>query len=66
MKLSRLRRDAGQGPQAIDHVGSYVGNGQMIDAPHTGADVRVESTPTTPGATWGTAVVVGVTTVEGT
>ena len=27
----------------ITHVGIYVGGGQMIDAPHTGADVRTES-----------------------
>jgi cell wall-associated NlpC family hydrolase len=27
----------------VDHVGIVVGNGQMIDAPHTGAVVRVES-----------------------
>lgn len=27
----------------ISHVGMYVGNGQMIDAPHTGAPVRIES-----------------------
>lgn len=33
----------------------------MVDAPHTGADVRVETTPTTPGASWGTDVLVGVT-----
>lgn len=25
------------------HVGIYIGNGKMIDAPHTGADVRVEN-----------------------
>jgi cell wall-associated NlpC family hydrolase len=25
------------------HVGVYIGNGQMIDAPHTGTSVRVES-----------------------
>ena len=30
----------------IDHVGIYVGAGEMVDAPHTGADVRVE------GASW--------------
>lgn len=24
------------------HVGIYIGNGQMIDAPHTGSDVRIE------------------------
>lgn len=37
----------GTGPDAIEHVGIYVGveNGQpmMVDAPHTGAFVRVES-----------------------
>jgi hypothetical protein len=26
-----------------EHVGIYVGNGQMLDAPHTGAQVRVEN-----------------------
>ena len=33
----------GAGPTAVDHVGIYVGSGLMIDAPHTGALVRVES-----------------------
>lgn len=27
---------------STDHVGIYVGNGQMIDAPHTGANVEVD------------------------
>ena len=27
----------------IHHVGMYVGNGQMIEAPHTGAEVRIAS-----------------------
>ncbi len=27
---------------APGHVGIYIGNGEMIDAPHTGTDVRVE------------------------
>ena len=27
----------------LSHVGIYLGNGQMVDAPHTGAVVRVES-----------------------
>jgi hypothetical protein len=27
----------------------YAGDGQMVDAPYTGAGVRVEPTPTTPG-----------------
>ncbi|HET9732157.1 MAG TPA: NlpC/P60 family protein [Acidimicrobiales bacterium] len=26
-----------------EHVGIYIGNGQMIDAPHTGTNVRVDS-----------------------
>ncbi len=33
----------GTGPAGVDHVGIYVGSGFMIDAPHSGADVRVES-----------------------
>jgi len=33
----------GTGPTGVDHVGIYVGSGLMIDAPHTGALVRVES-----------------------
>ena len=27
----------------IEHVGIVIGDGQMIDAPHTGAVVRIES-----------------------
>jgi cell wall-associated NlpC family hydrolase len=33
----------GGSTQSISHVGIYIGNGQMIDAPHTGAQVRIES-----------------------
>ena len=33
----------GGGPSDVTHVGIYVGSGQMVDAPHSGADVRVES-----------------------
>ena len=33
----------GTGPSGVDHVGLYVGAGEMIDAPHTGATVRVEN-----------------------
>jgi len=29
--------------QPISHVGIYFGSGQMVDAPHTGARVRIES-----------------------
>jgi cell wall-associated NlpC family hydrolase len=32
----------GSGPEAVDHVGIYVGAGEMIDAPHTGATVRLD------------------------
>ncbi|WP_232303851.1 C40 family peptidase [Pseudofrankia sp. DC12] len=28
---------------SLDHVGIYIGNGQMIHAPHTGAVVRIEN-----------------------
>jgi cell wall-associated NlpC family hydrolase len=30
-------------PNTIFHVGLYIGNGEMIHAPHTGVTVRVES-----------------------
>jgi cell wall-associated NlpC family hydrolase len=30
-------------PDTIHHVGIYIGNGMMVDAPFTGADVRVDS-----------------------
>jgi cell wall-associated NlpC family hydrolase len=43
----------GSGPTGVDHVGLYVGGGEMIDAPHTGALVRFDS------ATW--SDLVGVT-----
>ena len=26
----------------FDHIGIYIGNGQMIDAPFTGTDVRID------------------------
>jgi cell wall-associated NlpC family hydrolase len=45
----------------VSHVGIYVGNGQMVDAPHTGADVRVESIPIAVGAKWGNEIFVGAT-----
>ncbi|HET6812356.1 MAG TPA: NlpC/P60 family protein [Acidimicrobiales bacterium] len=32
----------GSGPRGVEHVGIYVGGGKMIDAPHTGAVVRIE------------------------
>jgi cell wall-associated NlpC family hydrolase len=33
----------GSDPSDVSHVGIYLGNGQMIDAPNSTADVRVES-----------------------
>jgi hypothetical protein len=55
----------GGGPDSIDHVGLFVGivNGQdvMVDAPHTGADVRAETFPATPGAAFGSLLFVGAT-----
>jgi cell wall-associated NlpC family hydrolase len=32
----------GTGPTGVEHVGIYVGGGEMIDAPHTGAQVRFD------------------------
>jgi cell wall-associated NlpC family hydrolase len=55
----------GTGPGRVSHVGLYVGvqggRTMMVDAPHTGADVRVESFPTTLGAPWGADIFVGAT-----
>jgi cell wall-associated NlpC family hydrolase len=55
----------GGGPSSIDHVGLYVGvvdgQGVMVDAPHTGADVRAEGFPTTVGAPFGGLDFVGAT-----
>jgi cell wall-associated NlpC family hydrolase len=51
----------GSGPGGVSHVGLYIGGGDMIDAPHTGAFVRIEPTPTTPGAAFGSDIYVGAT-----
>jgi cell wall-associated NlpC family hydrolase len=51
----------GGGADDVTHVGIYVGIGTMVDAPHSGADVRVEATPTIPGSPWGADVLVGIT-----
>ena len=55
----------GGGPGSIDHVGLFVGvvSGQdvMVDAPHTGADVRAEAFPAEVGAGFGSLLFVGAT-----
>jgi cell wall-associated NlpC family hydrolase len=55
----------GDGTAAIDHVGLFVGvvggADVMVDAPHTGADVRAEAFPATVGAPFGSLVFVGAT-----
>jgi cell wall-associated NlpC family hydrolase len=32
----------GDGPRSVTHVGLYLGDGRFVDAPHTGAVVRVD------------------------
>lgn len=51
----------GQSPGDVEHVGIVVVPGEMVDAPHTGAFVRTEPFPTTPGAKFGEQVYVGAT-----
>ena len=55
----------GGGPNSIEHVGLYVGvvSGQnvMVDAPHTGADVRAEPFPATQGSSFGSLLYIGAT-----
>jgi cell wall-associated NlpC family hydrolase len=55
----------GGGPASIDHVGLFVGivNGAdvMVDAPHSGADVRAETFPAAAGARFGSLFFVGAT-----
>ena len=42
-----------------EHVGIYVGDGAMVDAPYPGADVRIDTIPMDAGAAWGSQVVLG-------
>ena len=42
-----------------EHVGIYIGDGAMIDAPHAGADVRMETFTDVIGAPWGSEVLLG-------
>ena len=46
------------GNTVADHVGIYIGDSAMVDAPHTGADVRVDTFPDVAGAAWGSGEVV--------
>ncbi|HUC36456.1 MAG TPA: bifunctional lytic transglycosylase/C40 family peptidase [Acidimicrobiales bacterium] len=46
------------GDSYADHVGIYIGNSAMVDAPYTGADVRVDTIPLVAGAAWGAGEVV--------
>ena len=68
MAQSRQTHPSDQRPGArrgsstdVTLVGIYVSNGQMVDAPYTGAEVRVESFPTAVGASWGTDTYLGAT-----
>lgn len=45
----------------VTHVGIVVHSGEMVDAPHTGADVRTEPFPITIGAAWGEDRYLGAT-----
>ena len=51
----------GGGPTSVEHVGLVVIPGVMVDAPHTGADVREDPFPTTIGAGWGDEQYIGAT-----
>lgn len=44
-----------------EHVGIYIGDSAMVDAPHTGADVRIDTFTDVVGATWGNQVLLGAT-----
>jgi cell wall-associated NlpC family hydrolase len=51
----------------VTHVGVVIDSGGlMVDAPHTGAAVRVESFPLTVGSAWGGDIYVGATRPGGT
>ncbi len=51
----------GANTQAIDHVGIALGDGRMVDAPHTGADVRLDAIPATIGSRYGDLTYLGAT-----
>jgi cell wall-associated NlpC family hydrolase len=41
-------------PSGIDHVGLYLGDGQVVDAPESGTTVRIEHNVWAPGSWWAT------------
>jgi cell wall-associated NlpC family hydrolase len=49
----------GKGTDSVAHVGIVVAPGMMVDAPHSGAVVRIEPYPSTIGAGWGGEEFVG-------
>jgi cell wall-associated NlpC family hydrolase len=52
----------GSSTSDVTHVGIVVNPaGEMIDAPHTGAQVRIGAFPTTVGSSWGTDRYLGAT-----
>lgn len=52
----------GAGASDVTHVGIVVDpDGEMIDAPHTGARVRMDRFPIVPGSRWGDDIFVGAT-----
>jgi cell wall-associated NlpC family hydrolase len=54
----------GASPSDVRHVGIYAGEGEMVDAPDSGAEVREETIPTTIGAPWGAELYLGATTIS--
>jgi cell wall-associated NlpC family hydrolase len=52
----------GTDPTNVTHVGLVLDpSGLMVDAPHSGANVRIETFPTVLGAAWGDEIYVGAT-----
>jgi cell wall-associated NlpC family hydrolase len=51
----------GSSDRDVTHVGIVVRPGDMVDAPHEGADVRTETFPTAIGAAWGEDRYLGAT-----
>jgi cell wall-associated NlpC family hydrolase len=52
----------GTGPDRVTHVGLVVDpRGVMVDAPHAGAEVRIEPFPLSVGASWGSERYLGST-----